>query len=75
MNIEDAWAKRPTDTDYAVYGALGDSADGDIEDWCRDVLLAVLDAAENSGCIYPYCETPCENCPLDALRREIEKLP
>ena len=49
MGIKEAWAIRPTDTYYAVYGALGDSADEDIEDWCHDMLLAVLDEAVTSA--------------------------
>ena len=39
MSVKEAWAIRPTDTYYAVYGALGDSADEDIEDWCRDAMM------------------------------------
>ena len=66
MNIEEAWAKRPTDTYYAVYGALGDSADEDIEDWGRDLMLAVLDEAEE--CVVP----PSAGWDDEALRDRIQ---
>ena len=44
------------------------------EDAIRAGFLAVLEEAENSGCIYPGCDHPCTDCPIDALRAKIKAL-
>lgn len=69
--IEEAWAsfmREPEVNDY--FGGFYQST----IDAARALALTTLDAAENSGCLYPGCAHPCTDCPLAILRAHIETL-